>query len=577
MRPVILLLFVLGINVLSAQDLMKMGSFQDLESKVAKKSALQMPESPDIEAPVDEDSYRVGPGDLFSIVIGGRIEEEQQVMVTPEGLLVLPAAGHVNVAGLTLREVKKIIKEALASKFLSTDVSVSLIQLRTFRVTVSGSVYYPGLVSVNAMNRVSDAVLLAGGVILPPSILPEVEDPRIQIPGSRKPKTEDKLTEDELKKLEQQTASKRNIVVRRRDGSALRADLLMYESAGVLDANPYLLDGDVIVVEPAQKEVAEISIFGAVKMPGVFEFVPGDRVQDLLLLARGFRLDADSLKLSLVRFNADGRTAKNLEMSVDWSDVASGSSFLETRLQSDDRLFVRVVPNFHRKRTVEIKGEVMFPGEYPLLKSPTFLTEIVEMAGGFTKQAMLNGAYIQRQSMKDLEDREFARLDLMLVNEMDKREKAYYRGRSRELAGLVSTDFTGLFTQGKKELDVVLKDQDMVMIPAIEQTVNVIGQVKNPGLVDFAPGKDAKYYIGKTGGFSDMAWERKVRIKKAGTGELLSLKETPIEMGDMIFVPERVEKDFWQLFRDVAVITGQLATVALVVTQINYWNTPRQQ
>jgi polysaccharide biosynthesis/export protein len=576
MRPVILLLFVLGIPILSAQDLMKMGSLQDLESKVAKKSALQMPEAPDIEGPVDENIYRVGPGDLFSIVFGSRLEEEQQVMVTPEGLLVLPAAGNVEVAGLLLREAKEIIKKALASKFLSTDVTISLIQLRTFRVTVSGSVNFPGLVSVNAMNRVSDAILLAGGVIVPINLEPEVEDPRKQVPGTRKPKTEEKLTEEEQKKLEQQTASQRNITVTRRDGSILGADLLMYESAGVLDANPFLLDGDVVMVEPLQKEVGEVAIYGAVKTPGLFEFVPGDRVIDLVRLGRGFRLDADSSKIELTRFQLDGRTVKQQAFSIDWSDPASVSSVLEMRLNPDDRLFVRSIPNFHRKRTVEIRGEVKYPGEYPLLKSPTYLTELVEMAGGFTNQAMLNGAYVQRRAMEEVKDREFERLDLLISTDMGNTEKAYHRERARELKGLVSVDFTRLFTQGKKELDVVLQDQDLIVVPAVENTVYVVGHVKSPGLLNYEAGKSASYYIQKAGGLNSGAWKRKIKIKKAGTGELLSLSKTTVEMGDMIFVPEKVEREFWETFRDVAVVTTQLATMVMVITQINYWTSLRK-
>ena len=572
MRKMILLL-MLGIIPCAAQDLLKLPSLQDL--KVSKKATQLKPEAPELEAPVDEEAYRIGPGDVFSIVIEGKLEEEQQVTVTPEGLVVLPAVGHLEVADLTLREAKEKIRTALVKKFLAKEISITLVQLRTFRVTVSGAVYYPGLVSVTAMTRVSDAIFLAGGVIVPPTLQTEPEDPRRQAPGARKPKIEGKLTEEDQNKLEMQIASKRNVLLRRRDGSMLHADLLMYESAGSTEANPYLLDGDVIVVEPAVKQVGEVAIYGAVKTPGVFEHLPGDRVIDVLKLGRGFRLDADSSKIELTRFEQNGRTVKHFEIALDWSDPAAAAEALQTRLEPDDRLFVRSMPNFHRKRTVEIRGEVKYPGEYPLLKSPTYLTEVIEMAGGFTPQAMLNGAYVQRRSMKDREDREFERLDLMLVNEMDKLEKAYYRGRSRELAGLVSTDFAGLFTQGSKELDVVLKDQDLIVIPAIEQTVNVVGQVKNPGLVDFEPGKDAGYYISKTGGFSDMAWKRRVRVKKAGTGVLLSVKETSIEMGDMIFVPERVEKDFWQLFRDIAVITGQLATVALVITQINYWNKPR--
>lgn len=566
---IVFLLF--GILPLFAQDVLKLPSMQDI--KIPKKASQLKPELTELEAPVDEDAYRIGPGDMFSIVIGGRLEEEQQVTVTPEGLLVLPAAGRLEVAGLTLREAKAKILAALSSKFLSHEIAVTLTQLRSFRVTVSGSVYYPGLVAVNAMTRVSDAVFLAGGIIVPPTLQTEPEDPRKQIPGTRKPKTEEKLSEEDQKKLEQQIGSQRNILVKRRDGSSLRADLLMYESAGVLDANPFLLDGDVIVVEPTQKQIGEAAIYGAVKTPGLYEYRPGDRVIDLLRLGRGFRLDADSSKIELTRFEPNGRTVTHFEIAVDWHNPTAA---LETPLEPDDRLYVRSIPNFHRKRTVEVRGEVKYPGEYPLLKSPAYLSEVIAAAGGFTPQAMLNGAYVQRRSMETRQDREFERLDYLIGTEMSATEKAYYRERMREMKGLVSVDFPALFLHGQKEADVILQDQDLIHVPAIENTVYVLGHVKKPGLVAYQEGKSASYYIQTAGGLNANAWRRRIKIQKAGTGELLPPGKTHVEMGDTILVPEQVEKDFWETFRDVAVVTTQIATMVMVITQINYWTSLRK-
>ncbi|MDZ7345745.1 MAG: polysaccharide biosynthesis/export family protein, partial [candidate division KSB1 bacterium] len=174
-------IILLTLTMAFPQDLLKLGSSQDL-TKAAKRKSLQGPEAPEIEQPVDEATYRVGPGDVFSIIIAGRTDEEDQFMVTPEGTLILPAAGPVPIADLTLQEAKDKIRRSLGSVFLTKDIAVSLVQLRSFRVTVSGSVYYPGLVTVNAMSRVSDAVMLAGGMILPEALQLEPEDTRSQIP-----------------------------------------------------------------------------------------------------------------------------------------------------------------------------------------------------------------------------------------------------------------------------------------------------------------------------------------------------------------------------------------------------------
>ncbi|MDZ7371435.1 MAG: SLBB domain-containing protein, partial [candidate division KSB1 bacterium] len=154
--------------------------------------------------------------------------------------------------------------------------------------------------------------------------------------------------------------------------------------------------------------------------------------------------------------------------------------------------------------------------------------------------------------------------------DMDPFEKAYHRERARELKGLVSVDFVALFQKGKKEYDIALQDRDLIVVPPVENTVYVVGHVKNPGLLPYEPGKSYEYYIKRAGGYNSGAWSRRVKIKKAGTGELLSPRKTHVEMGDMIFVPQRMERDTWATFRDIATLTTQISTIVLLFIQINY-------
>ena len=83
MRHLLVLLCLMASGY--TQDLSSFSPLKDLQ-KAAKKTPLQLPNSPEIEHPVDEYDYRVGPGDVFSIIIGGNEEESQQLMVSPEGL-----------------------------------------------------------------------------------------------------------------------------------------------------------------------------------------------------------------------------------------------------------------------------------------------------------------------------------------------------------------------------------------------------------------------------------------------------------------------------------------------------------
>jgi len=91
MRSALLLLVCCFSSISLAQDFSQLSSLNDLQKKA--KSSIQLPEQPEIEHAVNEDEYIVGPGDVFTIIIGGQADDERQCMVTPEGKLLLAAIG----------------------------------------------------------------------------------------------------------------------------------------------------------------------------------------------------------------------------------------------------------------------------------------------------------------------------------------------------------------------------------------------------------------------------------------------------------------------------------------------------
>ncbi len=94
-------------------------------------------------------------------------------------------------------------------------------------------------------------------------------------------------------------ASQRRIEIRRRDGSVIRADLLLYNLTGDVKHNPYVLDGDVVRV-PFESLVATIS--GAVNRPGRYELVATSDLAELLELAGGLTPGATrDLPVTVVR------------------------------------------------------------------------------------------------------------------------------------------------------------------------------------------------------------------------------------------------------------------------------------
>ncbi len=570
------IILVAGVNTF-AQGFSTLGKSGNLQGMLKKsKVPSQLAEPPILEEPVDPDQYIVGPGDMFSIIINAQLEDEQQIMVNPEGSLVLPAVGHIYVAGLSLADAKKKMLEKIKNKYASSAVTIALIQLRRFRVTVSGAVYFPGLVTVNALNRASDAILLAGGLRRP---VEEVEQEgaiqtqemqHLEIP-KRQTIAKDDLNEkfSSPPQIEQLYASKRNILVRRRNGDILHVDLERYQLAGHKDANPFLLDGDVITVPHEQEDVGRVRIEGAVRSPGQFEFAPTDKIRHLLDMAHGFRTDADSTKIELVRFT-DSLNVKRQVLGLQGDERVQT---LGTKVYPDDRLFVRSVPKYHRKRNVEIEGEVFYPGIYALEYKPVYLSQIITMAGGITPEAALESAYILRKSEGDYKNPEYDRLLSMQVQEMSSLELQYFKFKSRERIGQMIVDFKGLIVEGDSTCDVVLQNEDKIVIPPRGSGVKVMGQVTGPGWVPYKEGANVGYYIREAGGYERNARRNKLRVIKKSTGVWLKPRKwTKPDMGDTVFVPEYPETNYWEVARDVITALAQVASIYLVIDRASDTN-----
>lgn len=519
-----------------------------------------LPEAQALEKTINPDEYIIGPGDVLAVNIWGELSID--LRVTPEGRLLIPTVSDIPVAGIPLSEAKKRIKQEVRRKYIDSEVTVTLVSLRKFKVTVSGAVLNPGDVVVTATDRVSDAIKLAGGFLQPIAVTTKREETSVETPSKKEVVVKTSEVKSEAR-LVIKEASKRNIRVTRRDGSVLRADILRYQVTGVKRYNPYLLDGDVIYVPIREEDVGVVGIYGAVKSPGLYEYVPGDKLSDIITLAHGLTMDADSTLIEVVRFDEDHKTTKSIKVNLRGNPQDN-----DIPLKPDDRIFIRSIPDFHEKKQVRVIGEVLYPGEYTIQEGETWLSDIIRQAGGVTEDASLEDAEVIRTAYTDIKDPELERLEKMSVADMTEQEREYFKIRSREKKGVIAVDFKKLFIDNDRSHDILLRDRDLIRVPTKGRTVNVTGQVVHPGLVTFKPGQGLDYYIKKAGGYSWNAHKNKVRIIRAKTGEWVKPKKnTRVDVRDTIFVPEKPERDWWGLFKDVMRVAAEIATVAIVVQQ----------
>lgn len=472
-----------------------------------------------LRGPVDESQYIVGPGDGFGITIWVQPAVTIEASVSPEGSLVLPGVALVSVAGRTLADTKAALAAAIARQYRNVQVDVALVALRRIEVNVVGNVLRPGTYVGTALDAASRMIELAGGAAA--------------------------------------GAGRRNIEIRRRNGDTARLDLVRYERTGALDANPPILDGDVLVV-PWEK--SRVVVEGAVEVPGTYELCEGDTIGTMLEIAGGLRMDARPDSIELRRFT-DSRRTDRMVLSLQ----APGS--LGTGLRDGDQIYVRAHHDWRVVEAVVLEGEFRFPGPYGINEGEDRLADVIERAGGFTDLASLGEAQLLRTRGVDPIDVEYERLKQIPVQDMSEKEYAYFKSKSRERKGLVVVDFERLAT-GDDEENQLLSAGDRIIVPRRRATITVSGSVTFPGLITFEPGKRASYYVEQAGGYSSNADRGGARVVRGVTGEWEPLSRVQsIAPGDEIWVPERADRNWWQLARETVSFVASVATVYLVIDQ----------
>jgi protein involved in polysaccharide export with SLBB domain len=483
-----------------------------------------------LEGTLDPDSYVLGAGDVLAIGFWGDVNRVETVTVTPDGDLLVAPVGPIRVDDLTLSEVQSLVKRELAPYYKPDILSVSLVSIRTFQVHVVGMVELPGAVMANGVTRVSQAVALAGGL--------------------------------------SEGGSRRNITVRRGEDE-IAVDLTRYLLLGDNTSNPYLNDGDVVLVPHHQ---GPVQVSGSVFHPRIYEFVEGESVADMIELAGGFRPQALTDTLTLERFDSvDPTISEELMLS---GDMVSLEGF---KVELGDRVFIRAIPDWHRDAQVRVSGEVKFPGVYVIEEGVETLTDLIERAGGLTDQASLAEARLVRGLEKERTrpiEREIASTIETDAAE-DWKDRDLTKTLSREQKGTVSIDYEALLLRdqeagdGKGPHDVLLMNGDLIDIPRATGLIRVAGQVNNPGLVALVEGEDHNHYIRMAGGYGSKADKRGTVLIRSDGGQRIKAGGREVKAGDIIWVPRRPDYSWWGITKDVLAVAAQLATVWLVVDSIS--------
>jgi len=487
-----------------------------------------------LESTIEPEKYFVGPSDVFSVNIWMSPPMSFNLSVTPEGTLIIPTVGEVFVSDMTLAKAKEKVRQSIRKKYLSPEITVTLIQPRPIIVSVVGNVVQPGLYTLSSIDRATRAIEEANKHT---SILEEM--------------------------------STRNIYLKHRDGTHSRVDITKFLATKDDVWNPYLREGDVIVVPRKSKEKNVFGIYGEVNAPGRYEFVEGDSLLDMFLIAQGFTRLAMTDSVEFSRLNKNGTAITTQILNV--------TNIFETRqpnfpLEAGDRVVVKAKVELREDYRVTVKGEVLYPGTYPITKQGTRLSEIIQMAGGFTEFASLKTAEVVRQSIKqnevDIERLMSLRGGIPPEDSIDYTIETELRIKKE----IVNVDFEKLFVENDASHDLILQSEDEIIVPSIKKTIYVFGQVVSPGHIPFVKGESLDYYITKAGGLTDRARVSDMKIIKAKTKQWLDPDETVLEESDYIWVPKDPDRPFayyMTIASQMASVVSVVIGIAVVIIQVS--------
>jgi protein involved in polysaccharide export with SLBB domain len=527
--------FQLGATYVVGQE-SKSQTLQNLfDDKKTANIPVTQPSGVALESTVNPEKYFVGPSDAIAVNIWMSPPLNFTLTVTPEGTLIIPTAGEIMVANLTLKEAKAKIVQSVRKKYLSAEITATLVKPRSIIVTILGNVLNPGLYTVTAIDRANKAI-------------EEANTPR-------------SAAGQDMAQAAIGNMSQRNIALKHNDGSTDRVDIIKFLATKEDRWNPYLREGDVITVPKKDNVKNVIGIYGQVNAPGRYEFVEGDSLLNALQLAQGFTRTANTDTIEFTRLASDGATITIQE--IDLKGVQQGRT-VDVPLQPGDGIVVKAHVDLREDYRVEVTGEVMYPGVYPISKNRTHLSDLITRAGGFTEDASLVSAEIIRRSVSP-EKIDFERL--MTTRGAISSQDSVDFGVETELRlkkEFVTADFAKLFLQHDSTQDVILQSDDIINISKKHQTVYVFGQVVLPGHIALVEGKDYEYYVGKAGGYTDRARKGDIRIIKARTQQWLEPGKTTIEEGDYVWIPKEPDHPFAYYMT----IASQMASVLSVVIGI---------
>ena len=278
-----------------------------------------------------------------------------------------------------------------------------------------------------------------------------------------------------------------------------------------------------------------VRVGGQVRAPGEYPLEPGMRISDLLRAGGGLSEAAYATDAELTRYTVVNGEYRETELvTVNLASVLRGDAAADLAVGPYDYLNIKEVSRWRGEESVTIRGEVVFPGTYPIRRGEK-LSSLLARAGGLTDLAFPEGSVFTRV---EIQEREREQLEV-LAQQHRARSCRRVRVRIRAPATTITAGqsligqlrnavATGRWVIRLDELvagdaaaDVVLKDGDQLLVPDERQEVTVLGEVQYATSHVYEPALGRDDYINRSGGLSQRADKKRIYVVRAN-GEVVA-------------------------------------------------------
>jgi protein involved in polysaccharide export with SLBB domain len=456
--------------------------------------------------------------------------------------------------GASNKEIINVKNSQLNSfKLVAADTIIvdALANMYANRIIINGAVYYPGAYGMNGMRSLRDLIVAA------------------------KPKEDAYINRALLRRLKPD----------------FLPEFINFNIDEVLSGKKYyeLQREDSIHIYRISvlREKYTININGEVNKPGTFEFADSMSVQDIVLMANGYKEGASLQRIEVSRRLPNSSAAKDSAVYSVIKEInlsTPNSADLNFKLNPFDIISVRRSPVYKEQISVTIEGEVVYPGNYTLVGNAERVSDLVKRAGGLKLNGFAGGAVLIRKTYRDISES-----DATLVNNKTNLINAQSGKASATLSSSDTSVVNNLYKEQKPvgiQLDKILSspgtpedlfllEGDVLKVPKELQTIQTFGAVNVPKQIVYHEGISFRDALIESGRYSMNASPKNSYViypngQVRKTRNFLFIRSYPsIRPGTEIYIPAKRPKTKLSTGEVIGIFSSLTALVSILIILIN--------